>query len=425
MPTRTSLPAAAVFAIASLLLAARIGRAEEKSPAAVAFVYGPKGPVGPREGVKPPEGATVVTPETRNLALLVAFLPPNVTLYFSAGEYTTIKFPITPKTGQVYMGDKGAVIVNRTTLPTFYSEAADVTITNLTLDGGGPEFPKGLVTAPHHWTITNCEIRNANAVAVMMFDRSVVRDCYIHRYGQTGVHGDGPNVEVTGCDIGIGNQAFKYPVNVEVGSVKFWGTTDALVESNSLHDNIGPGLWLDGTQRSTARFNRAYNNSRFGIQFEVSRTGTISENLCESNGYNSPGNPVSMRWLFGSGIFIETAYDVLVTKNVLKNNANGIGVVCEYRPEVSEAWQFRQDGVPFTGSVRITDNDVTMNKAGCRTGVVWDFEKNAPNPFANGNIVFSGNKYTLGSVSGFVWNSDRSTSVNPLSMGQWKALGNQ
>ncbi len=132
-----------------------------------------------------------------------------------------------------------------------------------------------------------------------------------------------------------------------------------------------------------------------------------------------------MRWLFGSGIFIETAYDVLVTKNVLKNNANGIGIVCEYRPEVSEAWQFRHDGVPFTGKVQIVDNDVTMNKVGCRTGVVWDFEKNAPNPFTSGNIVFSGNKYTLGSVSGFVWNSDRSTGVNPLSMAQWKGLGNE
>lgn len=379
----------------------------EDEPSNAQTSYGTTGKLGPVTGVTAPAGAVIVNPSTPDLAAIIADVPAGGAVFFEAGTYRDLA--IAPKDHQTYVGEHGAVLTSDNKASAFRSEAASVTIRNLVIDGYTAKFPFGAIVAGGKvgWTIDHVEVKHAAAAGVVIYDRSHLKNSFIHHNGELGVKAVGKKVSVSNCELAHNNINNQADVFFESGGTKFFETTDAVFTHNNVHDNIGNGIWFDyRNAHGTISNNWSHGNTLAGIYWEVSHAGTIVKNLCENNGRNTRRDPLDHHWLQGAGIRIEASENVSVLNNVLKNNAQGIALV------VSD----RDDALPIRG-ISIKKNVVSMTTG--RTGVVW--EGKLP---ATGTVVFRANNYDLSGKAGFTW-SNPNTGFQILTLKQWQAAGNQ
>jgi len=118
----------------------------------------------------------------------------------------------------------------------------------------------------------------------------------------------------------------------EAGGGKFWSTgPGTVITGNYVHDNDGPGLWIDSSSGYAANgylidSNRIEDNNGPGIDVEVSLAGTVSNNTTRHNGAYKFNDPV-----YGSSeISIEQVNGATVTGNMMYGGA-GITVLDEAR----------------------------------------------------------------------------------------------
>ena len=216
---------------------------------------------------------------------------------------------ITPKSGDAFIGEYGAILDGTTWTTADPSEAAfrahnqdidDVTIRNLVIRHMPRKGIHALHWASDRWTIENNEL-TACRTGVAAPNRSIVRNNYIHH------------------NTGGGYDAYR-PVNliVEHNEIayngreqKIVGATDVTFRDNFVHHNAGDGIWYDAENTGAViEQNRVEDNGRDGISYEISGRGLIRKN--------------TVRRSAASGIFIATSKNVEVAENVLEDNFRGI-----------------------------------------------------------------------------------------------------
>ena len=126
-------------------------------------------------------------------------------------------------------------------------------------------------------------------------------------YGYTaeGENGTEHNATLTDNDIASNNAAGYYDVAGSTvqcgcsGGGKFWQTVNATITGNYIHDNVGPGIWVD-TANAGFDISRNYiaDNWREGVAYEVSYNAKITDNtfVGTPGARRRPTPPRPSRW---------------------------------------------------------------------------------------------------------------------------------
>lgn len=169
------------------------------------------------------------------------------------------------------------------------------------------------------WIIKGNEVRLNNGVGIRVNGRDqVIRNNYAHHNGQLGMGGITRHSLFAGNEIAFNNTK-GYSTGWEAGGTKFALSKSLTVRGNRVHDNFGPGIWVDGDNINILiEDNVVENNTRDGIFYEISYKATIRRNIVRGNGFGF------CRWMYGAGILIATSSNVAVHHNEVVDNCRGI-----------------------------------------------------------------------------------------------------
>ncbi|GAA4716344.1 hypothetical protein Prum_005730 [Phytohabitans rumicis] len=304
-------------------------------------------------------------------------------------------------TDTVYIGDDpaGQRVEIATARHAFGPSADDVVIQGLVIEkyaipaqmgAIGDQFPRA------RWRVENNEIRLNHCTGLMLGAGGIARGNHLHDNGQQGFGATGAGVVLEGNEIAGNNYAHVDP-GWEAGAMKIQRTQNAVVRSNCVHHNAGPGIWLDiDNTNALIEDNVVFSNDEMGIFFEISQGATIRDNRVGHNGRISPG------WLYGANILISTSTNADVHHNYVEVDAafgNAITVI----------WQPRVDdnGNPYAGTGSgVHDNEVTFLGGTGVQGAASDFPQGRDQIFATNS--FSANTYHVGDPGGahFAWAND-------------------
>ena len=170
----------------------------------------------------------------------------------------------------------------------------------------------------YDWLVEDNEIRRNGGVGIAAGPGWLVIDNYVHHQGQLGVAGSGDAITYEGNEIAFNNTDNLDP-GWEAGGSKFVHTTNLVLRDNYVHDNKGPGLWLDGNNiYALYEGNRIVDNYGPGIDHEISYDAVIRNNWVEGNGFGVQG------WIDGAGILIGDSSNVQIYDNTVLWNNDGI-----------------------------------------------------------------------------------------------------
>jgi parallel beta-helix repeat protein len=202
---------------------------------------------------------------------------------------------------------------------------------------------------------------------------------------------------------------------VEAGGSKFTRTSNLVLRNNYVHDNRGPGLWLDVDNDGFLIEGNRIEDNGTGIEIEISYGGTIRNNTIKRSG--------RANWGFGSAIGIEASggTGIEVEGNVIEIGPRaldgGVGNGIILMQQNRGAGRL---GLRLTQNVSVHDNRVTYSGTGPSiiAGAVQDVRSNAI--FSSRNNRFEHNTYDLlGARSNpYSWNNAYLTEA------QWRSLGN-
>jgi parallel beta-helix repeat protein len=276
--------------------------------------------VGPSATITCPPRAVSIEPG-RSIQSVVDRNPPSTKLCIRAGVHY-LTGSITPKSGDVFVGEYGAILdgINWTTrddtqgaFRAHNQDIDDVIIRNLVIrrmpQRGVHAYPSG----SERWTIDHNEIAE-NLVGVVVPGASIVDSNFIH-------HNIGDPKSTVYAEQGGGYQLYRANnVRFERNEISFNSINQKVVEStnvvfraNFVHDNLGNGIWYDGDNvGSLIEENQVDDNAGEGIFYEVSGRGVIRGNVVRRSGT--------------SGIFVSTSRDTEVDHNTLEDNFRGINL---------------------------------------------------------------------------------------------------
>jgi parallel beta-helix repeat protein len=216
---------------------------------------------------------------------------------------------ITPKTGNVFVGEFGAILDGTGWVTTDPNQAAfrahnqdvdNVTVRNLVIRNMPQKGIHAYKDFSDNWTVEYCEITRC-LTGIQMGNSSRVRHNLI-RHNSVGGYSNyrGQNTTWESNEIAYNGSEQKI---VEGSDVKFRG--------NWVHHNAQDGIWYDtDCTGALIEDNLVEDNGREGIFYEISARGVIRNNTIR----RSPG----------SGIFISTSKDMEITNNTLEDNFRGI-----------------------------------------------------------------------------------------------------
>jgi parallel beta-helix repeat protein len=274
---------------------------------------------GPQATITCPAGAVDISPG-QNIQSNVNLYPGATTFCLHAGvHYLTSS--ITPKTGNTFVGEYGAILDGSNWSTTDSTQAAfrahnqdidSVTIRNLVIR----KMPQKGIHAfywltPDHWTIEYTEIAEAKT-GLLFPDHSVIRNSYIHHN-----YGDPSSTDPAMRGGGYGGY-YSSDTTFENNEIAYNGKEQKVMESvnvtfrnNFVHHNQGDGIWYDGgNPGALVEGNRVEDNARNGIFYEASNGSIIRNNTIRRSG--------------DTGVFISTSQNAEIHGNTLENNFRAI-----------------------------------------------------------------------------------------------------
>jgi len=228
---------------------------------------------------------------------------------------------ITPKTGNTFVGEYGAVLdgsswsTSDSTQAAFRAHNQDidyVTIRNLVIR----KMPQKGIHAfywltPDHWTVEYNEIAE-NKTGILFPDHSMIRNNYIHH------NFDDPSATDPGRRGGGYVGYYASYTTFENNEIAYNGKEQKIMESvsvtfrnNFAHHNQADGIWYDGgNPNALIEGNRVEDNARNGIFYEASNGSVIRNNTVRRSG--------------DTGIFISTSQNADIYGNTVENNFRAI-----------------------------------------------------------------------------------------------------
>ena len=346
--------------VAALLLALAVVMPVVPAQAATSATPAPSYPTAPPAAIcgnaglldgpaTRPAGAVEVDPG-QDLAALTDANPPATTFWLAPGVHhlgPDATDYVVPKDGNVYVGAPGAVLDGRRVNGyAFGWYATGVTIRHLTIQhfgAAGTYLHQGAVNHEHAtgWTIERNTIRRNAGAAVVVGSENVVRHNCLVENGQYGVNVFKANGVVLDQNEIARNNADDWETRIPgcgcSGASKFWMSSSVDITSNWVHDNRGPGLWVD-TNNVGYRIEGNYveGNDGEGIYYEISYNARIAGNTLKGNAlvkgraFAAAGNgfPVAAIYVAESGGDARLhggAFSTLeITGNLLEDNWGGV-----------------------------------------------------------------------------------------------------
>ncbi len=324
------------------------------------------------------------------------------------------EFHLDYESGILTIGDdpNGRVVELSYVESAFYGNASSVTIEGFVVEKYANPAQTGAINAKRGskdlasgWIIRNNEVRLNHGTGIKMGRDTIVSGNFIHRNGQLGLgsstNGTGNLVENNEISY---NATIPFKVGWEAGGAKFGREEGLLVRGNYVHNNNGPGLWVDvGSKDIVFDQNIVAYNTHAGIFYEISYNAVIKNNILVGNGFEAP-------WLWGPGILIAQSPNAEIFDNVLIDNAQDI--IGIQQPRGSGAY----------GAYEVRDmkvyNNVIVPKDG-ESGIAQP-ASNDPAIFNTWNNLFYDNTYYFDSVNAkhYRWDFSRYTKS------EWQSVGN-
>jgi len=173
----------------------------------------------------------------------------------------------------------------------FKDTASDITIKNLRIEKYAAPLESGAVApAGASWLIQNNEIclNHGWGVKVLKTGNNVqVLSNNLHDNGEGGMGAGGITGGLFDSNSVVHNNADRVLISMEGGGTKF-SSHHITISNNIVHDNYGAGLFTDaGGTYNTYDHNTSYSNIGDGIRYEISRYGTITNNVVYGNSLNA------------------------------------------------------------------------------------------------------------------------------------------
>lgn len=219
-------------------------------------------------------------------------------------------------TDTLYLGsDPSGKLVELSVLPfAIQSDAREVTIEGLIIEKYATPAQHGAVSPGHGWQIQGNEIRWVHGTGIRAGTDLIVSDNYLHHNGQFAIAGGGSNSIYERNEIAF-NHLGDFSFLWAAGGTKFVHSSGLIIRDNYVHNNLGPGLWIDGfNEDTTFEGNRIVDNLDSGIKIEISGSALVRGNLIVGNGFGNPN-----RWR-GAGILIRESGPVEVVGNEIRGN---------------------------------------------------------------------------------------------------------
>ncbi len=179
-----------------------------------------------------------------------------------------------------------------------------------------------------NWVVEHNEVRWNHGTGISLVDGSKALENFVHDNGQKGIGGVGQNILMQGNEVSSNNWA-GFALSWEAGGAKFALSKHLTVRGNSIHDNIGEGLWCDiDCLNNLYENNAVVNNTGGGIAYEISYGAVIRNNVVRGNGLPNA------TWLWEAQILVQNSRDVEIygnTVDVAPDRGNGIGIIQQNR----------------------------------------------------------------------------------------------
>jgi Right handed beta helix region len=282
----------------------------------------------------------------------------------------------------------------------FESDAADVVVSNLTVEKYGSPAQRGAIHAQKgtRWTIEDCVVRLNSGGGISVGSGTHVHNCDIHDNGEIGIEGNGDDIVIEGNRI-WSNNIYGFDPIWQAGGAKIAESNGVTFRDNHVYDNNGPGLWCDIECRNVLyEDNLVENNQHAGIFHEISFNAVIRRNVARHNGRGRS-------WFWHADITIAASQDVEVTGNTVTVEPGGCGITL-----IDQGRRSQKGAIYKTRNNIVHDNDMTFEEAPCAGGA--SDTKPGDENFAiitNGNNLFDANTYRVrgtGDAARFVWDQD-------------------
>lgn len=368
------------------------------------------GAYGPTTGITRPSGAVVIT-SGADIQAAVTANPAGTTFWLQAGTYNLVA-SITPKSGDVFVGEYGAVLDGSGWTTTDTSQAAfrasnqdidNVTIRNLVIQHMPQKGIGVLYNLTSGWTIEYCELRY-NKYGLAPTSDSIVRHCYIH-HNVGDINSQIPeengggfiNYNITNTLYDTNEIAFNGPEmkTISSGYVTF--------RNNYFHDNVASGIWFDGPNAfSVIEGNTVNDHATQGIVLEVSNDIIIRNNIVRRA---------------QTAISLSLAQRIEIYGNTLEDNYRGITYFADGARAINEGWDLADDN-SHNNTIRVS------TQSGAYGAMLFLINATADQitAWTNGSkhLIWQSNTYAVPTVGAtwYYWNGATKTFT------QWQALGN-
>jgi parallel beta-helix repeat protein len=350
---------------------------------------------GPQSTITCPAGAVDIWPG-QSIPLIVNSWPGSTTFCLRAGVHSLIG-SITPKTGNTFVGEYGAVLdgsnwsTSDATQAAFRAHNQDidyVTIRNLVIKNMPQQGIHAYYWMSDHWTIEYNEIAS-NKWGLEFGANFTIRNNYIH-------HNVGNTASSNPAERGggyVGDQADNTifdsnEIAYNGREQKVGRSANVTFRNNFVHHNVGDGIWYDSNPSAGALIdgNRVEDNGRNGIFFEASIGGTIRNNTVRRHGWDA--------------VMISMSQNVQIYTNTLEGNYGGIDYflncdVLSGGDDVKNNAAY--DNTVVVGTQSYAYGSTLSTTSSCTSTQVA--------PYLNGskNLTFSRNAYRVPSVTGRYW----------------------
>jgi len=263
---------------------------------------------GPQRTITCPSGAIDIWPG-QSIQSTVNGYAGATTFCLRAGVHG-LTSSITPKTGNTFVGEYGAILDGTNWSTTDATQAAFrahnqdidyVTIRNLVIRNMPQRGIHAYYYMADNWTIENNEIGPNKDVGLVFGGSATIKNNYIHHNTYSGYMGPyAHNATLEGNEIAYNGWQQKV---MESANVTF--------RNNFVHHNTGAGIWFDSDNTGTlVEGNRVEDNGNAGVWYEIGSGVIIRNNSIRRNA--------------DTGVFISTSKNAQIYNNTLEDNFRGI-----------------------------------------------------------------------------------------------------
>jgi parallel beta-helix repeat protein len=348
--------------------------------------------IGPQSTITCPAGAVDIWPGVSIQNVIDSY--GGITTFCLRSGVHSLSSGITPKTGNTFVGEYGAVLDGtgwstsdrrEGAFRTFGQDVDNVTIRNLIIRnmpqrGIAAYYTSIYASLSDHWTVEYNEIAFNRDAGVHFVPYSVIRNNYIHHNSWAGYFADpGDNSILENNEIAYNGYEQR------VGQ-----SANVTFRNNFIHHNVGMGIWYDWDNTAgLVEGNRVEDNGRSGIHAEVSADIIIRNNIVRRSGE--------------MGVYVSTSKNIQVYNNTLENNFRGIQYFIG-------CYAVGAGRIGFDlANVASYDNIITVGTQSGAWASLLSYSGDCTStqlaPYLNGskNLTFSHNTYRVPSLTNWYW----------------------